>query len=101
MPTYDYACDECKHTLEVFQSFQESPKQECPKCGKLKLRRLISGGIGLVFKGSGFYVTDNRSSSTSGASTTTKSANTTPSSETKKATPSESASSSSKTETAS
>ncbi len=76
MPTYDYVCDSCEHALELFQSFKEAPKKKCPQCGKLALRRVISGGVGLVFKGSGFYVTDNRgasasATSTSNASTTT------------------------------
>ena len=64
MPTYDYVCDSCEHSLEVFQSFKEAPKKKCPQCGTLSLRRVISGGIGLVFKGSGFYITDNRGSTT-------------------------------------
>lgn len=65
MPTYDYVCDLCDHALEIYQSFKEKPKKKCPHCGKLALRRVISGGIGLVFKGSGFYVTDSRSTSAS------------------------------------
>ena len=65
MPTYDYACDECNNTVEIVQPFRSAPKRKCPSCGKLKLRRVISGGVGVVFKGSGFYVTDSRSSKSS------------------------------------
>ena len=63
MPTYDYACDACGHEMEVMQSITESAKKKCPKCGRLKLRRLIGAGGGLIFKGSGFYITDYRSDS--------------------------------------
>ena len=60
MPTYDYKCLECKRTFEVRQGMTESPKRKCPKCGG-KIRRLIGGGAGFIFKGSGFYTTDYRS----------------------------------------
>ena len=63
MPTYDYRCAACGHELEVFQSITESPKRKCPACGKRKLERRIGGGAALLFKGSGFYVTDYRSDS--------------------------------------
>lgn len=63
MPTYDYVCDACDHALEIFQSMSESPKRKCPKCGKLKLKRQIGMGAGILFKGSGFYETDYRSDS--------------------------------------
>jgi len=63
MPTYDYQCDACEHTFEVFQSMTEAAKRKCPECGKLKLRRLIGTGAGVIFRGSGFYQTDYRSSS--------------------------------------
>ncbi len=58
MPTYEYQCAACGNELEAFQSFSEKPLKKCPECGKSKLERLISGGSGLVFKGSGFYETD-------------------------------------------
>lgn len=67
MPTYDYVCDACNHAFEIFQSFSEAPKKKCPDCGKRTLRRVISGGVGLVFKGSGFYVNDSRAAATAGA----------------------------------
>ena len=63
MPTYDYQCDACGHTLEAFQSFSEKTLKKCPACGKQKLRRLIGTGAAVIFKGSGFYQTDYRSES--------------------------------------
>ena len=63
MPTYDYRCNACGHELEIFQSMSEGPKRKCPECGALKLQRLIGTGAGILFKGSGFYETDYRSSS--------------------------------------
>lgn len=61
MPTYDYTCDACEHTWEEFQSMSAEPTKKCPTCGKKKARRLIGPGAGLLFKGSGFYITDYRS----------------------------------------
>ena len=63
MPTYDYTCDACGNGWELFQQMTADPVKECPKCGKKKARRLIGAGAGIVFKGSGFYETDYRSSS--------------------------------------
>lgn len=63
MPTYDYECDACGHTLEIFQGITENAKKKCPECGKNKLRRLFGTGAAIVFKGSGFYQTDYRSES--------------------------------------
>lgn len=63
MPTYDYECDACEHRFEQFQSITSEALRKCPKCGKMKLRRLIGPGAAIVFKGSGFYCTDYRSSS--------------------------------------
>jgi len=63
MPTYDYLCDACDHSFELFQSITAPVKRKCPECGKLKLRRLIGPGAAIVFKGSGFYTTDYRSES--------------------------------------
>ena len=56
MPTYEYICS-AGHAFEAFQKISERPKTKCPKCGKPATRK-ISGGAGLVFKGSGFYITD-------------------------------------------
>ncbi len=61
MPTYDYKCDTCGHEMEEFQSMSAKPLRKCPGCGKLKLKRLIGTGAGIIFKGSGFYETDYRS----------------------------------------
>ena len=63
MPTYDYECDACDHKFELFQSIMAEVEKKCPKCKKMKLRRLIGTGAAVVFKGSGFYQTDYRSDS--------------------------------------
>lgn len=62
MPTYDYVCESCEHEFEHFQSMSSKPLKKCPACGKLRLKRLIGTGAGIIFKGSGFYETDYRSS---------------------------------------
>ena len=62
MPTYEYKCEHCEHKFELFQSISAKPRRKCPECGKLRLRRLIGAGAALLFKGSGFYATDYRSS---------------------------------------
>ena len=68
MPTYDYECSKCKKTFEAFQSMKDDAYKTCPKekcCmktwGKGKVKRLLGAGAGLIFKGSGFYITDYRS----------------------------------------
>ncbi|MDD5765373.1 MAG: zinc ribbon domain-containing protein [Candidatus Marinimicrobia bacterium] len=58
MPTYEYVCGDCGHEFENFQSMSSKPLTICPKCGKATVHRKISGGVGLIFKGSGFYITD-------------------------------------------
>lgn len=63
MPTYDYRCTACEHEFEEFQSMTAPLLKKCPKCGKNKLERLIGTGAALMFKGSGFYITDYRSDS--------------------------------------
>ena len=63
MPTYDYECDACGHLYELFQGINDPIKRKCPKCKKLKLRRLFGTGAAILFKGSGFYETDYRSES--------------------------------------
>jgi putative FmdB family regulatory protein len=65
MPTYEYACRSCGEHLEIVQSFKDDPITECPACGG-PLRKVF-GSVGIVFKGSGFYKTDSRSSSKAGA----------------------------------
>jgi putative FmdB family regulatory protein len=70
MPTYEYVCEKCDHEFEFFQSMKDQPLTICPKekCGqkkwgKGKVKKLMSSGAGLIFKGSGFYITDYRSDS--------------------------------------
>ena len=70
MPTYEYSCEKCGDTFEAVQSMRDKPFSECPKelCrqkkwGHGKVKRLIGTGAGLIFKGSGFYITDYRSNS--------------------------------------
>ena len=60
MPTYQYACTECGHAFEQFQSFSDDALTECPECSG-RLRKLFNA-VGVVFKGSGFYRTDSRAS---------------------------------------
>ena len=74
MPTYQYACTECGHAFEQFQSFSDDALTECPEChGRL---RKVFNAVGVVFKGSGFYRNDSRdkkaASASSGSSTETK-----------------------------
>jgi putative FmdB family regulatory protein len=70
MPTYEYACRDCGRNIEVVQSFTDDPLETCPHCGG-RLRKVFSAA-GIIFKGSGYYVTDTRSerrrSSSSGSS---------------------------------
>jgi putative FmdB family regulatory protein len=68
MPTYEYVCEKCDHHFDIFQSIKDDALKTCPleKCGlkkwgKGKVRRAIGAGAGLIFKGSGFYITDYRS----------------------------------------
>ena len=68
MPTYEYHCQKCDHGFELFQSITDKPLTACPKehCGmkkwgKGRVKRVIGAGAGLIFKGSGFYITDYRS----------------------------------------
>ncbi|MBV8533764.1 MAG: zinc ribbon domain-containing protein [Verrucomicrobia bacterium] len=70
MPTYEYQCEKCHQTFDAFQSMKDAPYDICPKelCrlpvwGKGKVKRLLGTGAGLIFKGSGFYITDYRSPS--------------------------------------
>ena len=61
MPTYEYECLDCGETFEKFQSIKARPLRRCPCCRKGRVRRLISAGAGVLFRGSGFYETDYRS----------------------------------------
>lgn len=60
MPTYEYECQRCGYTFELFQSIKDPPRKTCPEC-RGQVRRLLGTGAGLLFKGSGFYATDYRS----------------------------------------
>jgi len=66
MPTYEYVCTKCGHEMEAFQAMKAAPLKKCPSCGKSALRRKIGGGAGLIFKGTGFYITDYKNKSTGG-----------------------------------
>lgn len=67
MPHYDYQCEACGHVFEVFQSMTDPVLTACPEC-QGPVKRLIGAGAGLIFKGSGFYITDYKKSSSSPAS---------------------------------
>jgi len=71
MPTYEYRCTLCQCHFEAFQKMNDLPLSQCPECGG-PVQRLIGAGMGLIFKGSGFYITDYKKSN---ASTSTSSAN--------------------------
>lgn len=58
MPTYEYECPKCGNAFELVQSMRDEPLKKCPKCKKAGVKRLVGGGAGLIFKGSGFYITD-------------------------------------------
>ncbi len=60
MPTYEYVCEACGHEFERFQKMKDNPVSKCPECGRLEVRRRISSGGGILFKGPGFYATDYR-----------------------------------------
>jgi len=60
MPTYHYRCKQCQFEFEEFQKITDSALETCPRCHG-RVERVISGGAGLLFKGDGFYITDNRS----------------------------------------
>jgi putative FmdB family regulatory protein len=76
LPTYEYACKSCGEHLEVVQSFKDEPLTTCPACGG-PLRKVF-GNIGISFKGSGFYKTDSRSSSTASKTASTSSSESKP-----------------------
>jgi putative FmdB family regulatory protein len=71
VPTYQYACTECSHVFEQFQSFSDDALTDCPECGG-RLRKLFNA-VGVVFKGSGFYRTDSRAAAGSSPSSTSPS----------------------------
>ncbi|MCK5450402.1 MAG: zinc ribbon domain-containing protein [Candidatus Omnitrophica bacterium] len=61
MPTYDYRCEKCENEFQMFQSMTDESEKKCPEC-EGKVKRLISSGAGIIFKGKGFYQTDYKSS---------------------------------------
>jgi len=67
MPTYEYECQACGHAFEELQGMTDPKLTKCPKCKKNKLSRLISGGSGMIFKGTGFYETDYKKKTPSAA----------------------------------
>ena len=76
MPTYNYKCNECENKFAVFQKMSDDPVKDCPQC-EGEVRRIISGGSGMIFKGSGFYLTDYGKSGTSKKTESTPTENTT------------------------
>jgi putative FmdB family regulatory protein len=108
MPTYEYVCEKCHQQFDIFQSIRDDPLTTCPKerCsrqpwGKGKVRRLIGAGAGLIFKGSGFYITDYRSKEYKDAAKKETAAPAAKASDTKAPTTSKSESSAGKSETGS
>ena len=102
MPTYAYTCTECGHAFDIHQSFSDAALTECPACGG-KLRKVFSS-VGVVFKGSGFYRNDSRSTSSSttsasSSSSSSSSTSSTSSSTTSTSTPAPAASSTSSSTT--
>jgi putative FmdB family regulatory protein len=99
MPTYAYACTACDHRFEAVQSFSDDALSVCPECsGRL---RKVFGAVGVVFKGSGFYRTDSRSTSSNGATKKAESSTSpAPAKESKTASSSTSSTSSSSTTSA-
>ncbi len=72
MPTYEYRCHECGHEFEEFQKMTADPLVVCPSCGKHTLKRVMGTGGGLIFKGSGFYLTDYKKNGSSPATSSAK-----------------------------
>jgi len=63
MPTYEYLCQACGYRFDKFQNIKDEPIKKCPKCNEEQVSRLLTGGSGLIFKGSGFYITDYKNNS--------------------------------------
>lgn len=79
MPTYDYKCENCGNAFEFFQSMKDEPLTLCPECGHDTLKKMVSVPAGLIFKGTGFYLTDyvKKNSSSSGSASAAKETKTT------------------------
>ncbi|MBU4445336.1 MAG: zinc ribbon domain-containing protein [Candidatus Marinimicrobia bacterium] len=86
MPTYDYFCKNCQYEFEAFQSMSADPIKICPKCEQASIMRRISGGTGLIFKGSGFYITDYTKKNSSTSTKESKSKTSTSAAKTEKST---------------
>lgn len=82
MPTYEYECLNCGSHFDLFQKMSELPLDKCITC-EGSVRRVVSGGSGLIFKGSGFYITDYAKGKSSSSSTSTESADKPPKPDTK------------------
>lgn len=82
MPFYEYQCSNCGHKLEELQKMSDPPLENCPACGKNTLKRLIGTGAGLIFKGSGFYLTDYKKTKSSSPEITSKTDKSKPAKET-------------------
>ena len=82
MPTYEYECLNCGSHFDLFQKMSELPLDKCIPC-EGSVRRVVSGGSGLIFKGSGFYITDYAKGKSSSSSTSTESADKPPKPDTK------------------
>ncbi|MCX8056130.1 MAG: zinc ribbon domain-containing protein [Ignavibacteria bacterium] len=82
MPTYDYKCIKCGNTFELFHGINERPQVTCQKCGSIAQKQ-ISLHSGLIFKGSGFYITDYKKSNSSSSTSSTKSSSETSKTENK------------------
>ena len=84
MPTYEYQCQKCGHCFSEFQRIVDPPIKDCPKCRKKEcVEQIISGGSGLIFKGSGFYETDYKRKSSPGSSVSSSSSSSPDSGKTK------------------
>lgn len=70
MPTYEYLCEACGYRFEKFQSIKDEPIRECPDCHEKRVVRVLNGGSGLIFKGSGFYITDYKNNKKTNSSKT-------------------------------
>jgi putative FmdB family regulatory protein len=66
MPTYEYRCSSCGHVLEAFQRMSDAALTHCPNCDKEELKRIVSGGAGVIYRGEGWYVTDYSKKSSGG-----------------------------------
>lgn len=71
MPTYEYKCDDCGHVFDEFQGINDNPLTNCTKCNG-SVHRVINGGAGLIFKGTGFYITDYKNAKPAGGNGKTK-----------------------------